>query len=86
MLTELQISPEVLPSTPVRLTYRRIMLTHPPPYATSTMTYFVADAKSRCGVNTIGATPWSISGFITGGKIGMAQLINDFGSKFLLLV
>ena len=72
-LTALRMSPGVLSLTPVLITYRGVLLIHAPSEAVSTTTSFVAFIKRICGANIIGATPWSIHGFIGGVKTGMVQ-------------
>ena len=85
-LTEWNFLTGVLPSTPVWFTFHGILLTHVPPDAAYARTYFVAVVKSVCGDNSICATLLSILGFIVRTATGMVQLLNNFCSKFLLLV
>ena len=78
MLTALQMSPGVLPSTPVLLTCRGLLLIHAPYNAASTTNSFFAGIKSVCGTNIINAISWSIPWSIGRGKTGMFQLLNFF--------
>ena len=71
--------------TPVLITFCGFLLIHVPPDAVSVTTSFVAGAKSVCGANAIGATPWSITRFIVRGKTAMVWLLNNICSKFPLL-
>ena len=71
MMISLQMSPGVLPSTPILLTCREVILIHAPPDAVSATTSFVTVAKIICGANKIGAIPWSIPGFIAKAKTGL---------------
>ena len=63
-LTSLLMSPGLISSTSVLLTCDRVLLTHTQPNAVSATTSFVVGSKSVCGINTIGAIPWSIPGLL----------------------
>ena len=85
-LKSLQMTPGVLPLTPVLLTCRGLLFIHTPPDVVSMTNYFLAGINSVYGANIISAIHWSIPMFIPGGKRGMVRLLNNFFSKFLLLV
>ena len=70
-LTSLWMSPGVLPSTPILLTYPGLLLIHVLPDTISATTFFVAVGKSVCGSNIMGTIPCSIPGFIGRGKTGI---------------
>ena len=72
-LTALRLLHVALPSVPVLITFCGVLLIHAPPVAASTKTSFVAGVKSIYGANIIGTTPWSLPGFIRGGKTWMVR-------------
>ena len=82
VIIELSMPPGVLPPTLVLLTCQGFMDVHTLSNAASAMIYFVAGVKSVCGVNLISAIP----GFFDGGKTGMVRELNNFCSRFPLLV
>ena len=78
----LPMSPDMLPSTPVLLTHRRVLDVHAQPAAVYLTIYFVAGTRSFCGVNIIAAIP----GFSEGLKKGIFRKLNNFCSKIPFLV
>ena len=73
MTIALPMSPEVLPSMAVLLTYQGVLDTHTPPNTASAMISFVTGIRIMGGVNLISTIPWSTSGLIGGDKTGMVR-------------
>ena len=69
-LSSLRLPPGVLPSTPVLVTCRRVMLIHPPHDTTSTMISFFSGSKSVCGANNLAQSIGQSPGSFTGTKQG----------------
>ena len=74
MSIALQFFPGVIQPIYVLITCRGVLLIRALP-----------TANSVWGANEVGAIPWSIPGFIAGGKTGMVQLLNNVCSKLPLL-
>ena len=85
-LTELKTLPGVLLSTTVLINHRGVLSVHSLHYAASATTSFVTDIKSVYGATTIGAILRSILSFVVRTTTGRVRLLNDFCSKFPLIV
>ena len=71
ILISLPISPGVLQSAPVVLTWQGVLDVHTPPDTASATISFVVGVRSICGANLIAAIPWSILSFVGGSKTEM---------------
>ena len=76
----------MLLSTTVLINHRGVLSVHSLHYAASATTSFVTDIKSVYGATTIDAILWSILSFVVRTTTGRVRLLNNFCSKFPLLV